>query len=397
MKYPSLLTEWFTALTTGIQSETFVKAALTKPTEAAGDLKSVDLRLITVKRELKLSFTYHHKTRDIVKNHTPEESLSILAKLLTDAFTSAKLFTLENDILLTRQGKQFTIAHHGATQKATLDTSHDRPKNRPLEAANKPWLQALGLTDTQGNILKSAQDKFRQINKYIEILDGLIKQMPKVAGPLRIADMGSGKGYLTFALYDHLTTTMGLKAEVTGVEYRQDLVKLCNDIAAKSNFTGLKFTQGTIADHDCTSTHIVIALHACDTATDDALAKAVRAGASLIVVAPCCHKQVRREMNKNNAAAPGRPLHSLLQYGTYADKLAEMVTDSLRAQIVAIHGYSTNLFEFISGEHTPKNVMIVATKLPQPLSEAEKSTLQTLINTTKNEFQIKTHWLETLL
>lgn len=396
MKYPAILSQWFEELTSSITAQTFVKMGITKPTPKAGDLKSVDIRLITVKRELKLSFTYHHKTKDIVKNHSTEESFPILAKLIADSFTSAKLFTLKNDILLLKQGKSYEVTHHGATQTQTLDTSHDRAKNRIVpagEGSDKSYLHALGLTDASGEVLKSAQDKFRQINKYIEILDALIKQMPKASGPVRVTDMGSGKGYLTFALYDHLANTLKLPAEVTGIEYRKDMVDLCNSIAAKSNFTGLKFTEGTIADTKIDGTHIVIALHACDTATDDAIAKAIKANASLIVTAPCCHKQVRRGMKTANTHS----LNFMLKFGTYEEKMAEMLTDALRAQYLELSNYTTNLFEFIGAEHTPKNVMITAVRNATPLSANAREHIQTTIQNAKAHFGLKTHHLETLL
>ncbi len=403
MKYPPTLRQWFDDMQSAIATQTFVKMAFTKPTDRAGDLKTIDIRLITVKRELKLSFTYHHKTKDIVKNYTPEESLPILAKLMADTFTSAKLFTLKNDILLLKQGKNLEITYHGATQTTVPDTSHDRAKNRILEVGQgadaKPYLHLLGLTDAKGEVLKSAQDKFRQINKYIEVLDSLIKQLPETSTPIRVTDMGSGKGYLTFALYDHLTNTLKRPTEVVGIEYRQDMVDLCNAIAKKSNFTNLKFTQGTIADtslntqHSTLNTEIVIALHACDTATDDAIAKAIKANAALIVTAPCCHKQVRRGMK-----APGtHPLNFMLKFGTYEEKMAEMVTDALRAQYLELAGYTTNLFEFIGAEHTPKNVMITAVRNTTPLSANARQHIEKTITEAKAHFGLKSHQLGTLL
>lgn len=392
MKSHPTLTQWLNALSESVSASTLVKASLTLPTPAADDLKSVDIRPITVKRELKLSFTYHHKTRDIVKNYLPSEAEPHLIKLLNQSFIQGKVFTLGADILISKKSGSFVLTRHGATQKETLPLSHDRAKHRPLESANKPYLHALGLTDANGAILKSAQDKFRQINKYIEILDALLKQIP--AQPvLRVADMGSGKGYLTFALYDHLTSNLGLKAEIVGVEYRADMVQLCNDIAKESGFTGLSFVQGTIGDFNPTGTHVVIALHACDTATDDALAKAIKANADLIVVAPCCHKQIRRSL-KTEAK---HSLAFLLQYGTYEEKMAEMVTDSLRSHILSLHNYTTNLFEFIGGEHTPKNVMITAIRNPEPLAPERKTAIQTLVQQAKFHFGIAKHHLETLL
>lgn len=204
--------------------------------------------------------------------------------------------------------------------------------------------------------------------------------------------MGAGKGYLTFALYDYLTHILQLQAEVVGVEYRDDLVQQCNAIAQSSQFTGLHFVQGSIADFDCAEADVVIALHACDTATDDAIAKAIHTNAALIVVAPCCHKQIRRAMTP----ASNQPLEFLLQYGTYAERIAEMVTDGMRAELMALHGYRTNLFEFIADAHTPKNVMITAVKSPI-LDANKRAALQTSLAKTKVQFGIAYHQLERLL
>lgn len=381
--------EWLEVLREAVASGRFVKLSLNKPTPAADDLKSVDVRPIVVKRALKLSFTYHHKTRDIVKNHDVEASAGLLAEMLEGLFDAGRLCTLEADVHVMKQGGAFTLKRQAPTQTQAPELSHDRAKQRLLQAGGKGYLYALGLTDAQGQVLKSAQDKFRQINKYIETLDGLVKQLP-AKEVLRVADMGSGKGYLTFALYDHLAHTLNMKVQVTGVEYRPDMVSLCNQIAKDAGFTGLSFVQGTIADTDCSGVDVVIALHACDTATDDALFKAIQAQAGLIVVAPCCHKQIRRGM----PASRGHDLDFILKYGTYTERMAEMITDSLRAQLLELHGYAPNVFEFISDAHTPKNVMIVATQAVKP---ADAHKVRAAIEAAKAQFGIRQHYLEGLL
>ena len=387
----SQLTAWLAFVSTSFAEETLIKIKLNKPGAAADDLKSIDIRPILIKRELKLSFTYHYKTRDIVKNHDLAESRLLMTQLLTDRFSMARLHTQNTDISLQRDGEAFKIATAKPTLKQ-VDLAHNRAKNHLVSAGGKTYLQALGLTDAGGQVLKTAQDKFRQINKYIEIVDGLIKDLPQ--GKLNIVDMGAGKGYLTFALYDHLANTLKRDCNVTGVEFRADLVDLCNKIALDCNFSGLKFVEGTIAGYDCSDADIVIALHACDTATDDAIAKAVQAEAQIIVVAPCCHKQIRREMK---ASAKTGILDFILRFGTYEERLAEMVTDSLRAQLMELSGYSCNLFEFISDAHTPKNVMIVGRKLGAPRSQAAISKIAASISKAKRSFGIATHQLELLL
>ena len=383
------LTQLIAALNDAVANSQFVLLTLNKPTAAAGDLKSVDIRPILVKRALMLSFTYHHQTRDIVKNYAPAESATLIGDLLSNQFTAAKLCALSGDLHLNKNA----LSHHPASHTKAPELSHDRAKHRLIDSVGKAYLHALGISDAKGVVYKNAGDKFRQINKYIEILDGLLSPLPATQ-KLRIVDMGAGKGYLTFALYDHLTSNLGRTVEVIGVEYRADLVTQCNDIAKNAGFTGLRFVKGSIADFDCTKADVVIALHACDTATDDAIAKAVHANASLIVVAPCCHKQIRRDMRKDIST---HPVEFRLKYGTYTERMAEMVTDGMRAQLLEISGYKTNLFEFIGGEHTPKNVMIVASKLPAAPNEKELEKLRASLAASKAQFGITNHALEKLL
>ena len=252
-------------------------------------------------------------------------------------------------------------------------------------------MHQLKITDEKGNVINSSQDKYKQINHYVELLSPLIKNLPKHE-TLNVVDMGAGKGYLTFALYDYLTHVLNLKVSVTGVEYRKDLVELCNDIAKKSNFIELNFVQGTIKDYDAKHANILIALHACDTATDDAIYKGITANADLIVVAPCCHKQIRRELEKHKTK---NELDFLLKHGIFLERQAEMLTDGFRSLVLEYFGYSTKIFEFISGEYTPKNVMIVAEKKSK--TDIQKLEILKKIKETKLYFGIGYHYLEKLM
>ena len=251
-------------------------------------------------------------------------------------------------------------------------------------------LYALKLTDEAGIVFKNAQDKYKQINHYIELLAPLLKEIPKRES-LKVVDMGSGKGYLTFALYDYLANTIKLKTNVIGVEFRHDLVKLCHEIAQKSNFGGLSFSEGSILDYDASQANILIALHACDTATDDAIYKGIKANADLIVVAPCCHKQIRREMEKGKAK---NELDFLTTHGIFMERQAEMVTDGLRALIMEYFGYKTKVIQFISDVHTPKNVMITAVK--NTITENRKVEMLKKIKRIKTYFGIENFYLSEL-
>jgi SAM-dependent methyltransferase len=393
MELDATLNEFVNGLRDAVAAGALVKLTLSKPTATAGDVTSIDIRPIMVKRELKLSFTTHYRTRDVVKNYPPHEAAEMVAAQLTEHFAQAHLRTTQGDIKLACRGLHFTLSRHAASITRAPELSHDRAKQRLITSVGKAYLHALGISDAKGVVYKNAQDKFRQINKYIEILDGLLGQLPP-RETLRIVDMGAGKGYLTFALYDYITNTLKRPAEITGVEFRADLVASCNAIAQASGFKALRFVEGSIEAYDCARADVVIALHACDTATDDAIAKAVKANAALIVVAPCCHKQIRRAMG---TVAEGNPLGFLLAHGTYVERISEMVTDGIRAQVMELHGYRTKLFEFISDAHTPKNVMIVGVKAATPLSEKAAGAIRSSIETSKVQFGISHHQLETLL
>ncbi|MDF2453233.1 MAG: methyltransferase [Bacteroidota bacterium] len=375
-----------------LEENTFVKVSLANYNGLTEGLKNCYIKKTRIQNEDKLSFTFRYQTKDIVKNYSIKEGLSLADEWLEKKeFRHASLFTLEFDAVLEYSIDKTTLKKNKATHYELPSLEHNIKKNRLIAAEGKPYLKWLKITDEKGNVFNHAQDKYKQINHYVEVLSPLIKNLPK-HDVLHVLDMGAGKGYLTFALYDYLADVLNLKTEVNGVEYRKDLVDICNDIAVKSKFEGLSFVQGTIMDYDVKQVNVLIALHACDTATDDAIYKGILSGAELIVVAPCCHKQIRRELEQSKAK---NELDFLLKHGIYLEREAEMVTDGLRSLLLEYAGYTTRVFEFISGEHTPKNVMIVAEKKSK--TEAQKKELLVKINETKAYFGIRNHHLEKLM
>jgi len=381
-------------LHTSLQDGHFIKLSLGGYRGPEDALKNIYVRRVIIKREDKLSFTFRYQTRDIVKNYALADAEQRIAEALNTGFQTATLFTTVGDWTLDKH----RLKKAAASQSAPASVSHDRQKQRLLGSEDKPYLHALKITDSQGAVLKIAQDKYRQINRYVEILSHLMHDAFEGAAPpalKKIVDMGSGKGYLTFALTDYLQGR-GQTPQVVGVEYRVDLVNLCNQIARETGFANLHFEQGAIADFDCTGANILIALHACDTATDDALYKGISAGAELIVVAPCCHKQIRREIEK---ARHHNDLDFLMQHGIFVERQAEMVTDALRALLLEYCGYSTKVFEFVSDAHTPKNVLIVGTrnKRLRAGEQVRDPTVLARIQAAKAYFGIEAHHLERLL
>jgi SAM-dependent methyltransferase len=381
-----------------IENNTFCKLTLSKNVGAETDLKNIFIKPVKIKNDDKLSFTYRYKTKDIVKNYSKNEAKEKLVEYINvNYFTIVNFIsdTQTNQLIIDKNGK-VKLNSSKSVQKANISNNHDHEKVRKIDSKGK-YLFDLKITDVNGVVFKTTQDKFKQINHYVELLAPLLKEIPKY-DQLNVVDMGSGKGYLTFALYDYLTNVAKLKTKITGVEFRKDLVELCNKISVDSGFDGLKFTEGTIADYEG-KPNILIALHACDTATDDAIFKGITSEADLIVVAPCCHKQIRREMEAGKAK---NELAFLTNHGIFMERQAEMVTDGLRALILEYFGYKTKVFQFISDAHTPKNVMITAVRNQKSevrnlKLEIRKNEILEKLKNIKAFFGIKRHYLEKLL
>lgn len=374
-----------------VEQKSLVKVSLGNYQGNELALKNIYIRLVLIKNIEKLAFTFRYKTKDIVKNFDLAEGYKSIAEWLEEGFKVATLMSTESDwqYEALKNGKVI-LKQKTASVIAKPSLEHDKEKKRLIKPTEKAYLVDLKITDEQGNVFKNAQDKYRQINHYVEILSSLIKDSA-IENLHKVVDMGSGKGYLTFALYDYLHNTLGLKTQVQGVEYRQDMVDLCNQFAQNAGFEGLSFTQGTILDYEQKDISMLIALHACDTATDDAIYKGLQSSAELIVVAPCCHKQIRREIEKNKAQ---NELKFLTKYGIFLERQAEMVTDGIRALILEYFGYKTKVFEFISDAHTPKNVLVVGIK--SGINPKRQEEILQEIAQTKAYFGIDYHHLERL-
>jgi SAM-dependent methyltransferase len=231
--------------------------------------------------------------------------------------------------------------------------------------------------------------KWKQINKFLEIFGHVFAESDlRGRRHVSVVDFGSGKGYLTFAVHHWLRTTLGIEAKVTGVELREDLVGFCSEVAARHHCEGLSFRQGSLQNAPPLETDILIALHACDTATDLALHLGLRARASVLLTAPCCHQQIRPQIQ------PPEVLEPLLRFGVHLGQESDMITDSLRALLLEEAGYRVNVFEFISLEHTDKNKMISAVRSATPAPPAR---VRAQITALKDFYAIREHRLETLM
>ncbi|MDG1850440.1 MAG: SAM-dependent methyltransferase [Flavobacteriales bacterium] len=249
------------------------------------------------------------------------------------------------------------------------------------------YLQKLGVCEANGRVKDKQQDKFRQINRYVELMSHWFEKIDH-STKLNIVDMGSGKGYLTFALYDYLKNQLRINVSVTGVELRENLVDLCNEISLDCDFNDLQFISKDIRDFSAEEIDVIIALHACDTATDLAIYKGINANAKLIVCAPCCHKQVRKDMGSKSQ------FKALTKHGVFEERQAEMLTDTIRSLLMEREGFKTKVFEFISNEHTRKNVMMVGHNTN---SKKNRAKINDEVKQLKDSFNIQRHELEDLL
>ncbi|WP_349742160.1 class I SAM-dependent methyltransferase [Roseateles cavernae] len=388
-------------LKTALVEGRFVKLLLSKYSGDEETLERLTVREVLLRGERQLSFLWRHRTKDITKNHGLDEGLDLIAGLLGSQFQNAHLLTQGQEIQLafSRKGKPSLRVGRAEAAEATPavhDKGHDKEKQRYLALDRAFWVD-LGVThEVKGErqLVPAMSRKWKQINKFIEVMSAALKSSPLADSPdVHVADFGSGKGYLTFAMHDWLAS-QGKRPQVTGVELRDDMVKLCGTAAASHGLDGLKFDQGDVRSYTPARLDVMIALHACDIATDYAIHLGLRAKASIIMCSPCCHKQLRPQMQTPPVLRP------LLQHGIHLGQEAEMVTDSLRALLLEAQGYETQVFEFIALEHTSKNKMILAVKKSgAALAAAEKRRPELLaqIAEVKRFYGLREQCLETLI
>lgn len=380
--------KFFEKLESALQNNTMVKITLSKPVVKNDDLRNVYIKPILLKDRKMCQFTYRYERRDETKNFDAVQTMEQVRSLVPTNFQNVSLFTFTEDVtlLVSKKGKP-TLMCKKINEKRDADLSHDHEKQRLIDPTN-PWWHLLGLTSRDGKVLADMQHKFKQICKYVEIVDGVMRQT-KFGDEIHIADMGAGKGYLTFALYEYLTTHYDKRIVMEGVEIRPELVEKINEIirinaSLINGRSNMQFVQNSIADYKPSKLDVLIALHACDTATDDAILKGIRNDAKLIICAPCCHKQVRREMEKSGKT------DAMTRFGIFLERQAVMITDAVRALVLEYCGYKTQVMEFIEIDNTPKNVLLVGRKTEQPI---DKEMIAAQIRGLLERYGIEEHYL----
>ena len=355
--------EWLGEFAGALDADVFVKLTLSKPKRGKrGDAhpKQAFVRRVDIRRTPHVSILLRYPNKDVTQNHSLADAAPAVASLLDDAFDNAHLFTTHADVeLRTNKRGEAQLFRTNATFTDVPPAEHDRVRRYVLDPADTPFLRELDIVTAEGKVRSAQHDKYRQLQSLIKILDDLVpKSSLREKTRLRVVDMGAGKGYLTFALYDYCNRVLGIETAMLGVDRNAELVDFCNGVARKLDFTRLSFVASSVEEIRIDAADIVVALHACDTATDVALFKAVAADASIVIVVPCCQKELRPQLK---IPIDDRPL---LKHDTFKDRYSQMVTDAVRGLLLESQGYRTRVVEFISDAHTHRNVMIIGVKQP---------------------------------
>ncbi len=367
---------------------TFIKLSLGKPAKTSDSKKCV-ITLVELRGSLHGQFVFTKQSNVITKNYRQNSLVQQVEAVLGQDFLSASLFTADHDyqFIVGKKGKT-RLVKSKPTQTLQETHSHNRQKTYFIDEKS-PWLCHLGVTTGKGVIKPSMYSKFRQIAKFIEIVDSALKGINLSSQhPLQVVDIGAGKGYLTFALYEYLTKNQTKQPHITGIDRKADMVSLCNAAAERSRFEGLSFQCSDVEVHKTGGIDILIALHACNTATDEAIFQGISAKAELIICAPCCQHEIAPQLNLQ-----GTDLAPLSRHGLFKQRQSDLVTDIVRTLLLESAGYSVKVIEFISSEHTAKNIMIVGTKS----DKVDRGSALAQYQAFKQAFGFKTHRLGVLL
>ncbi|MBL8322844.1 MAG: SAM-dependent methyltransferase [Acinetobacter sp.] len=381
--------QFLDAFQQAVDAQRFERLILSQYKGELEQLEKITLRVISLQNEQVMSCLYRYKTQDVTKNYPLNQAAAQAAELLQRC-RQANLFTADEELQLKKNRKKalLTVSQLKPEAKPSQEQQgHDRAKRRYVDQ-DSPFLQLLGIADAKAQIIPSMARKWKQINKFVEICAGAVEQIQGADRPLHVVDFGAGKGYLTFALYDYLAKQLQAPF-VTGVELNPKMVEFCREAAEASGFAQLDFFQGDVRTYAPKQLDVMIALHACDVATDFAIHSGIRLNAQMIMCAPCCHKELRPQLRSPKVLAP------MLQFGIHAGQQAEMLTDTIRALLLKAYGYDTKVFEFVALEHTSKNKMILATKRSSFTAPDPEVLAQ--IQALKEMYGIQKHSLELLL
>ena len=341
-----------------LEEENLLGCTLSKLRSKQTPYEKVSLRPLELKGELAYQVTYHYGQKELHENLSAEQVEELVLDLMNGVFRQGHIFTPEADwqVLVSKKGAMKILQHEPSRKGQDVDLAHNRTKQYLLrEGTAYPFLVELGVMNEAGRVLKKRYHKFRQLNKYLEVVEDCMPYLPDQGDrPLRIVDFGSGKAYLTFALYYYLVEHLKRDVQIIGLDLKEDVVAFCNEMALRLGFEHLRFYAEDIRDFKADDrVDVVVSLHACDVATDYALAQAVQWGAQVILAVPCCQHEVLGQLEQTKEPV-------LLEHGILKERVAALLTDAARGKLLETQGYLVRVMEFIDLEHTPKNLLIRA-------------------------------------
>ncbi len=334
-------------------NETCIQIVLSNP-RRKGEIKKISLRPVIISEGLYFQQTSYIGAKVFHKNLSRDQAVEKTEQALRKEFKQCQIITeTEMVVILSNKRGEFSFrTKEKQTERKQGDMEHNRKKKYILEEGTPvPFLKDLGVMTAEGKIVHSKYDKYKQINRFLEFVEDILPELPQ-GREITLLDFGCGKSYLTFAVYYYLKVLKQYDLRVIGLDLKEDVIEHCNNLKEKYGYEKLQFLKGDIASYQgVDKADIVITLHACDTATDYALEKAVTWGAKVILSVPCCQHELNNQI-KNNILRP------VLKYGIIKERMAALLTDAIRAEYLESRGYRTQLLEFIDMEHTPKNILI---------------------------------------
>ncbi|MEG0830450.1 MAG: SAM-dependent methyltransferase [Anaerovoracaceae bacterium] len=345
--------------------QTFVKMIFANQRKKSLPYKKVIITPVLLQGTLMYQAEYHYETKVIHDNLSRDELMDFCMDLVLKDFKQINVFTEEKNIQVLASKIMNPKIIESAPTKKQGNLDHNQKKNYIIpDLTPCDFLVRLGVMDSKGKVVSKHYSKFRQINRFLEIVNDEFDQLPKNANtPLKIIDFGCGKAYLTFALYHYLKVIRGRNVEIVGLDLKEDVINFCNKVTEDLGYKGLSFVLGDIADYTSSNVDMVVTLHACDTATDFALINAVNWKSKVILSVPCCQHELFGQIDNK--------LHQpMFKHGIVKDKFTELLTDGLRGLKLESKGYEVTMMEFTSLEHTSKNIMIKAVKTRRPNKNA---------------------------
>lgn len=347
-----------------------IKMIISGKRRKSAECRKVTIRPVKLKDGLSYQAEYTFEKKVTHENVDADGAAALAVRLLTEEFKQADVFTADEDLhILSSKPERPHISTKPASRgMPSLELSHNRKKNYIISDCEPvDFLVRLGVMDENGKVFQRSYSKFRQINRYLEIVEDVYDYLPKDR-TVKIIDFGCGKAYLTFALHYYLRGIKGRDVEITGLDLKKDVIDFCGKVSNDLGYDGLRFMTGDIADFKSDGADMVVTLHACDTATDYALINAVSWNSRVILSVPCCQHELFKQI-KNDIHQP------MLKYGILKDRLTEYLTDGLRGLKLESKGYDVSMIEFTSLEHTARNIMIKAVKTGSPDSAKSRKAL----------------------